>query len=172
MEKFKNRYRVASSRLSSWNYGWNASYFVTVCTKNRECYFGKIENDTMKLSDLGKVAVLCWKCIPDHFPFVRLGPWIVMPNHIHGIIAIDKNESIAVITNKFGPQERNLSSIIRGFKIGVTKAARKLDLNFAWQPRFHDHIVRNQESFDYISEYIKNNPRNWDKDKLNDTNNM
>lgn len=66
--------------------------------------------------------------------------------------------------NKFGPQSQNLASIIRGFKIGVTKNARVINQDFSWQPRYHDHIIRNQRSYDRISEYIQNNPSTWDED--------
>ncbi len=70
-------------------------------------------------------------------------------------------------TNKFGPQSKNLSSIIRGFKIGVTKNARKIDPNFEWQTRFHDHIIRNSKSLEKIQNYIFNNPQQWKDDEYN-----
>lgn len=68
--------------------------------------------------------------------------------------------------NTFGPQSQNLASIIRGFKIGVTKLARTQNPNFAWQPRYHDRIIRNQKAHENISNYIRNNPSNWEKDKF------
>jgi REP element-mobilizing transposase RayT len=88
MDRFNDRYRVASARLSSWNYSWNAAYFVTICTKDRECYFGQIDNQILRLNSLGIIAGHCWNQIPHHFPFVKLGQFIVMPNHVHGIIVI------------------------------------------------------------------------------------
>ena len=111
-----------------------------------------------------------------------------MPNHVHGIVIIDKvddgrrsNDSIAgnaetqnvaetqnfaSLQNQFGPQSQNLASIIRGFKIGVTQNARQIKSDFAWQPRFHDHIIRNYASFEQISNYIENNVILWKKDTL------
>ena len=68
--------------------------------------------------------------------------------------------------NKFGPQSKNLSSIIRGFKIGVTKNARIINKDFTWQSRFHDHIIRNDEAYQRISEYIDTNVENWERDKF------
>lgn len=206
------KYRSDTIRLRSWDYGWNGVYFVTICTHNRECYFGKIlgsENDEnidtvetqnlaslrsnldinigsnpdakMHLSKIGLIAQTCWLEIPEHFPFVKLGEFIVMPNHVHGIIIIDKNNdarenagSKNIVSqrtgkqkslNKFGPQSKNLPSIIRGFKIGVTKSARKIDADFKWQPKYYDHIVRDKESYNRISEYIRNNPSEWFNDK-------
>ncbi len=88
-EKYKNKYRKPSTRLQHWNYGWNASYFVTICTYNQH-YFGAIVDGEMVLSDIGKIAWCFWGEIPNYFPFVILNPFVVMPNHVHGIIIIDK----------------------------------------------------------------------------------
>lgn len=193
-DKFRNKYRIPSARLENWNYGSNAIYFVTICTNNRVKYFGEIvktqdfasSQKTMQLSEIGTIAQKCWVEIPNHFPFVELGEFIVMPNHVHGIIIIDKplndiGDTNAIVEtqnfaslpepkpdnhNKFGPQSKNLASIIRGFKIGVTKFARNNKIEFDWQSRFHDHIIRNDESFQRISDYIINNPSKWTDDKF------
>lgn len=207
-EKFKNKYRIPSARALWWNYGANAAYFITICTKDRIHYFGNVVNGEMNLSTIGKSAQKCWQDIPQHFPFVILDEFIVMPNHIHGIIIINKmdidmhptvqtqnfastddiapsypkethsafpdlpKETQNLVSlqdnaeNKFGPQSRNLASIIRGFKIGVTKTGREINPNFAWQPKYHDHIIRNQNAHENIANYIRNNPLNWEKDKF------
>ena len=195
-EKFQNKYRIPSARASWWNYDSNAAYFITICTKDRIHYFGKVVNGEMHLSAFGKIAQQCWDEIPQHFPFVILDEFVVMPNHIHGIIIIDKMDDISLpvqtqniaspsndkksghnetqdivslhddTKNKFGPQSQNLASIIRGFKIGVTKFARLTNPNFAWQPRYHDHIIRDQNAHENIANYIRNNPSNWEKDKF------
>jgi REP element-mobilizing transposase RayT len=186
-EKFKNKYRIESARLKNWDYGRNASYFVTMCTKNRIYFFGHVIDDEMILNDIGLIADDCWLQIPEHFPFVKLGEHVVMPNHVHGIVTIDKpddgrhdgddgactveTQNFASLRppgskNKFGPQSKNLASIIRGFKIGVTTKARLINPGFVWQSRYHDHIIRDNESFERISEYIKNNPANWKEDKF------
>lgn len=141
----------------------------------------------MQLSEIGMITETCWMEIPEHFPFVELGEYIIMPNHVHGIIIIDKkddgrnkkgfkygvdSQNLASLRsgkqkplNKFGPQSKNLPSIIRGFKIGVTKNARKIQPDFKWQPKYHDHIIRDRKSFYRISEYIRNNPDKWAEDK-------
>ena len=91
---YKNKYRIPSARLQHWDYGWNAAYFVTICTHNRQCFFGEISNGKMELSEMGKTATIYWMEIPDHFPFVNLGAFVVMPNHIHGIVVIDRKSVV------------------------------------------------------------------------------
>ena len=108
---------------------------MRICTQNHEHYFGEIANGAMHLSEIGHLANKYGVEIPEHFPFVELDAFVVMPNHVHGIIIINKpNNERNVETqnfaslqskpaNRFGPQSKNLASIIRGFKIGVTKNA-------------------------------------------------
>lgn len=88
--KFRNKYRIPSNRLKNWDYGSNSAYFITICTKNREYFFGEINNGKMQLNELGKNAVQFWMEIPNHFPFIELGNFVIMPNHTHGILIIDK----------------------------------------------------------------------------------
>ena len=89
-EKFKNKYRIETTRLQNWDYGWNAAYFITICTHNREHYFGEIADGKIRISEIGEIAEKYWFEIPVHFPFVKLDAFVVMPNHIHVIIIIDK----------------------------------------------------------------------------------
>jgi putative transposase len=99
MKKFKNKYRIPSARLQNWDYGSNGAYFITICTQNREHFFGKIVKSIVKSelnalldeSELGKIAEKIWLEIPIHFPYAELGNFIIMPNHIHGIVIINKN---------------------------------------------------------------------------------
>ncbi len=180
-DKFRNRYRIASTLLQNWDYGWNAMYFVTICTKNRICFFGDIHCrdathrvSTMQLSQIGKIADTEWRKTFALRPDMNLemGEYIVMPNHFHAVIGIGSNEynsnhaKTKQPVNQFGPQSKNLASIIRGFKSAVTVNARKIDSNFGWQSRFHDHVIRNQGSFDRIQSYIVNNPLNWKNDSF------
>ncbi|HVW14376.1 MAG TPA: hypothetical protein VHB54_11150 [Mucilaginibacter sp.] len=106
---------------------------------------------------------------------LELGEYIVMPNHFHGIISIGNNpyntiaatgNSVGYQKNKFGPQSKNLASVVRGFKSAVTTFARKNDIIFDWQTRFHDHIIRTEDEYFRIADYILNNPDNWQKDKF------
>jgi putative transposase len=89
-----------------------------------------------------------------------------MPNHVHGVIVINKPTSTDGGPNRFGPQSQNLASIVRGFKIGVTKYAREHQIPFAWQARYYDNIVRSTADYERISHYIVANPANWGKDKF------
>lgn len=185
-EKFQNKYRIPSARLQNWDYGWNAPYFVTICTKNREYYFGDIVDGKMQLSEIGDIVKNEWLKTFEMRPDMNLmmDEYVIMPNHFHAIIIIGKNEyntkydaqrrdamhcvstTTNDIKNHFGPQSKNLASIIRGFKIGVTKHARQIHANFAWQSGFYDHIIRNEQSFHKIADYIINNPAKWGNDKF------
>ncbi len=195
--KFNNTYRIASARAQWWDYSSNAAYFITICTHNRLHFFGKIISNNMQLSQMGNFAQSCWFQIPNHFPFVQLGAFVVMPNHIHGIIIINKSNdgtpnlssqnllppmvetlNFASLppppqqqqqqqqTNKFGPQSQNLASIVRGYKIGVTKHSKNTNPDFKWQARYHDHIIRNDAEYQRINDYIETNPLKWENDKF------
>ena len=188
-DKFKNKYRIKSTRLQNWDYSNNGYYFVTICTKNKNKYFGEIKNKEMILNDIGKIAEKCWLEIPKHFDFVVLDEFVIMPNHIHGIIIINKNDISSLLPetqnitsftetqnitslrqcpnkqNKFRVQSKNLASIIRGFKIGVTKYANQNNITFRWQPRFYDRIIRTEIELPNIREYIAFNPGKWQEDE-------
>lgn len=226
MTKYKNKYRIESTRLKNWNYGDAALYFVTICTKNRVHYFGEIENGIMKPSVLGEIVMSEWIKTFElrHDMNLSMGEFVVMPNHFHAIIGIGENEynngndtdgdmdtddgmgtddgrgamhrtstrgvsmhgvstdristdrisTRDVSTNHvsmrgvstFGPQSKNLASIMRGFKSSVTVFARKNNIDFQWQSLYHDHIIRNEKSFINISNYIINNPLNWKEDNF------
>jgi len=183
----KNKYRRDSYRLRNWNYGKAALYFITISSQNRMPYFGEIKKNlagiqTMKLSDLGKIVTSEWVRTFELREDMNLfmGEYVVMPDHFHAIIGIGKNRYNLDLDgmhcrgamhcaptmqnepqNKFGPQTKNLASIVRGFKSSVTVGARKMKIDFQWQSRYHDHIIRNDGSYDRISHYIRNNPANW-----------
>ncbi|MBQ6771950.1 MAG: hypothetical protein IJP44_13375 [Bacteroidales bacterium] len=184
---YKNKYRIPTAR-ATWHDYKGGSYFVTICTKNREFFFGDINNGEMNYSSLGQSAIDCLQQIPTHFPHVEIPIFVVMPNHIHAIVIINalapsvetqnlasQNHTINPLETqdfaslqqakqKFGPQSKNLASVVRGFKIGVTKFANENDLSFAWQPRFHDHIIRNHHEMSLIADYIQNNVIRWKDD--------
>jgi len=180
MEKFQGKYRIPSARWAAWDYGSNAAYFITVCTANRAHDFGEITDGAMRLTPLGQAAMDCWNEIPAHFPFVVLDAFVVMPNHVHGILVIDKpgdqnveTQNLASLQkppvrprNKFGPQSQNLASIVRGYKIGVKKFARQNNIPFAWQARYHDHVIRDAGEHRRIRQYIISNPKQWEEDKF------
>lgn len=195
-DKFQNKYRISSSRLQSWDYGKNGAYFITICTKNRMHFFGEIVNGEMQLNQCGMIAEQYWIEIPNHFPFIELDNFVVMPNHVHGILIIDKTKignvnrhADAVETPKLGVSTRvnapvndttksksggknakwnpgTIGVAVNQYKRICTIDIRKIISDFAWQPRFHDHIIRNAESFERIQNYIANNPQNWKGDKF------
>ena len=88
-ELFKGKYRIKSTRLSGWDYSVDGYYFVTICTKDCVEYFGEIKNEIMGLFNIGCIATKYWNEIPDHFNNVKLDEFIIMPNHVHGILVID-----------------------------------------------------------------------------------
>ena len=171
-EKFQKTYRIETTRALWHNYD-GGIYFITICTHGFRHYFGEIAHHVMNLSPIGESARACLESIPTHFPHVEIPLFVVMPNHIHCILIINnphlenKTLSSSRLHNEFGPQSKNLASVIRGFKIGVTKAARKLGMDFAWQPRFYDHVIRNLEDWNRVATYIENNVGRWDMDKYN-----
>ena len=293
--KFQNKYRIESARLKNWDYTSNAAYFITICTANREHFFGEIVDQKMKYSNAGIIANVLWYEIPNHAPNVQLGEFVVMPNHIHGILKLNNpvdhnqnglkgaddfketlgleqlqtnqmgtkllfdvegvqnmddlcsrndvrnahnendvriengengvrnvdnvftvgNVSIPVaVTNSddipdansvvdavpvpvqtlhatslqnqnqppptdalqlnaknefmasISPKPNSIATIIRSYKSAVTKHANRLELQNGWQPRFHDHIIRDAMEYQRISDYIKNNPKLWKEDKF------
>jgi len=169
MNKFQNKYRIPSARLQTWDYGAAAYYFVTICTANREHFFGQIVNGEMQLSPIGEIVASEWEKSIEIRPDMnlQLDAYVVMPDHFHAIIGIGENEynSQSVPSpNQFGPQSHNLASIIRGFKSAVTINARKIHADFGWQSRFHDRIIRDDAAHENIRNYIINNPKKWDDD--------
>ena len=248
MTLFKNKYRTESNRLKNWDYSNNGFYFVTICTKNKENYFGKIRNKKMVLNEIGKITQKYWLEIPKHFLFVKLDEFVVMPNHVHGILVIDKNDKIQnnvkiskpnipvetpnlgvstfaadnnsdiskfvkndnlgvstfaadnnsdiskfvkndnlgvstfaadnnsdistfVTNDNLGVSTENLywkpgilGVIINQYKRICTIKSKKINLNFVWQPRFHDHIIRDKKELNRIRKYIVNNPLKWELD--------
>ena len=178
MDRFRGRYRIPSARWAVWDYSRNAAYFITVCTAHHTHDFGEISGGEITLTPLGRAATDCWDQILAHFPFVVLDAFVVMANHVHGVLVIDKpEENRAVETqnlaslpngprNRFGPQSKNLASIVRGYKIGVTKYARQNAIPFAWQARYYDRVIRNEEECDRIRQYIVTNPQTWGEDRL------
>ena len=168
-----------SIRLKGYDYSRDGLYFITICTRNRECLFGEIINRQMILNDAGKMANQCWLKIPEHFPNAILHEHVVMPNHVHGIIelanvttagrqngGIDNGDIQNVVgVQNFEPLPspifeptpknqfqhiipRSIGSIVRGYKIGVTKYFRdNTDIHHVWQRNYHEHVIRNEQSY-------------------------
>lgn len=169
--KFKGRYRIEFARLRSWDYSSPGWYFVTVCTRNKETFFGDVVCGEMCLSEAGRIVSDEWMKTEIIRSNIRLDEWIIMPNHIHGILVIvDRTTNVeaprrgvSTIT-KWKPG--TLGAIINQFKSISTKRIRRAGFPaFAWQPRFYDHIIRNDDALSRIRTYIQNNPQKWDSDR-------
>lgn len=166
---YRNKYRIPSARLAGWDYGNPGSYFVTICTHGRIPWFGECRNGYVCLSDIGAIAAHCWHTIPLHFPHVTLGAWIVMPDHVHGILTINVCETFgsnvsttaATATPLHRPASGSVGSIIGQFKSVCAKRARSVGhTDFRWQPRYHDRIIRDPADYLGIARYIRLNPMN------------
>ena len=154
-----------SIRLKGYDYTSPGGYFITVVTYQRECLFGEIVNGEMRLNKFGKIAESCWYEIPDHFPNVKLGTHMVMPNHVHGIIII--NESPTVGVRHASPL---LGTIVGSYKSAVTKRINEIDGTpgaVVWQRNYFDHIICNEKERNNIHLYIGANPLNWVTDNEN-----
>ena len=169
--KFQGKYRIDPARLSDYDYGSNGAYFITICTKDKVCYFGDIVTANNEViispSPIGQRAIDGWLSIPAFSPFVQLDAFQLMPNHLHGIIFINKPDSTQWQPNAFGPQSNNVASIMRGFKSGVTAYATTNQIPFCWQYRYHDHVIRNDNELNRIRQYIIDNPARWEQDSEN-----
>ena len=219
MKKFRNKYRIPSARLTGWDYRNAGAYFITICTHNREHFFGECTHGKMKLSTPGMIAQGCWYQIPFLNPHVSLGAFVVMPNHVHGVLILDdmgndvdatfdvdtfesnvstsnvvtpnvvtpnanpyfepnnKTNMVGVSINndnknpyfqRISPKSGSVSRIIQQYKTVCTKHIRLVcpEINFEWQTRFYDHIIRNEVSFTNITNYILQNPVKWDEDRF------
>lgn len=178
-----NKHHRKSIRLKGYDYSQAGLYFITICCQNRQHLFGEIQHGKMILNDAGEIANNCWLDIPQHFPNAILHQHIIMPNHIHGIIEIVGANHHSPDSNHHSPNEnkkgannylplrrspsKTIGSMVRGFKIGVTKWIRKnTNIYDVWQRNYYEHIIRNEKSYNDIAEYIINNPINWEKDKF------
>jgi len=171
------RYRRSSLRLRGYDYSSQGAYFVTICTYQRTCLFGKIVNGKTQLSPFGQIADDYWQQIPTHFPNVDLDEYIIMPNHVHGIIftkySVIKKQSGT--TERFGNMMKPgaLSTIVRSFKSATTRQINILRAapgSPVWQRNYYDHIIRNAMSYGQIKQYIRHNPLLWQTDQLHPNN--
>ena len=226
MKKYHNKYRIPSARLPGWDYRNAGAYFITICTHNRAPIFGECKQGKMKLSTAGMIAQGCWYQIPFLKSHVTLGAFVVMPNHVHGIMILDemgndgdgggggnndddggvetfdsnvsttpvdtipqthtksanhypsnnsqndhptKSSSKNPFYQNISPKSGSVSRIIQQYKTACTKHIRSAcpDVDFEWQTRFYDHIIRDEVSVANITNYILNNPKNWKEDRFN-----
>ena len=176
-----------SIRLQHYDYAQAGAYFVTICAQNRACLFGAISEGQMQANDHGKIVNECWNDLPDHYGQVILDEFVVMPNHVHGIIILTDNTVGAGslvragfkpaptmndndIQSRRSPKHHGLPEIIRAFK---TFSARRINQTrntpgmSIWQRNYYEHVIRNEDDLNKVREYIIINPAGWDKDEEN-----
>jgi len=193
MPFYSEKHRRRSIRLSGYDYSQPGAYFVTICTLNRACLFGDIVNGVMQLNPIGRMVQECWRAIPQHFPHVVLDAFVVMPNHVHGILVIVEKTNAGAAhsagamrsvgathasplqndntpTRPRGPKRQSIASIVGSFKSAVTKCIneyRGTPGAPVWQRNYYEHIIRTEESLNRIREYILQNPLRWHLDREN-----
>lgn len=162
-----------SIRLKGYDYRQPGLYFLTLYCHKGQCLFGHIKDGEMILNPAGKIAHDCWQAIPNHFPHAALHAFIIMPNHMHGIIEIVRANNHSppnARANNHSPlpqsPSKTIGSIVRGYKIGVTKWMRKnTDTYHVWLRNYYDIIISSEQAYKNITRYIQNNPANWEKCK-------
>jgi REP element-mobilizing transposase RayT len=175
---FKGKYRIQSGRLRGWDYSAPGWYFITVCTKDLKCFLGDVVDKQAHLSSVGQIVAEEWQRTERIRPRVKLDEWVVIPNHLHGIIILEETSDAQVVveTPRRGVstlpalKSNSLGSIIGQFKSVCTKRIRTAGVpEFAWQSRFYDHIIRDESSLHEVRQYIANNPLKWELDRNNPT---
>ena len=173
-----------SSRLQNYDYARTGAYFVTICTENHHHLFGEIQNGMMNLNEFGEIVRSEWEKSEKIRNEIKLHEYIIMPNHFHAIVEIinpnGRGErpfarTFAVPKLKKSPESpmmmpKSVGSLMAGYKSAVTaqiNTIRKSAGKILWQRNYWDHIIRNNNEYSRISQYIINNPKKWQDDKLN-----
>jgi len=171
-----------SIRLRGYDYTYPGAYFVTLCTLGRACLFGDVVDGKMRLNAAGRIVRQCWQQIPTHFPNAALDDFVVMPNHVHGIIVLTDTNVVGAThaspqphenaspARPHGPQRRSVASIVGSFKSAVARrinALRDTPGASFWQRNYYEHIIRDDESLNRIRQYILDNPMRWAMDREN-----
>ncbi|MDF5723751.1 MAG: hypothetical protein PUP91_25460 [Rhizonema sp. PD37] len=187
-----NIHHRRSIRLKGYDYSQPGAYFITICTHQRECLFGEILNGQMQLNNFGRIIQLHWGNLQKHHLHIKLDEFVVMPNHLHGIIIlfneiqmfvgaglnatftsqtektiIKPAPTAANIGKSINYQQKGIPEILRGFK---TFSARQINNILCqqgvplWQRNYYEHIIRNESELNRIREYIVNNPQKWTED--------
>ena len=143
-----------SIRLKNHDYSSNGIYFVTICIHEKKALFGNIKNEAVICNSSGEIAKNIWDMIPEKFSGVKIDSFVIMPNHIHGILVFEKQED----------SFRTIGDIIRWYKGRCTFEIRKNCSHFSWQRNYYERIIRNEKSLDIAREYIEANPYKWTDD--------
>jgi putative transposase len=158
-----------SIRLKGYDYAQPGAYFVTICVRERECALGDVVDGGMVLNDLGEIVCESWSWLAEQYPYVTLDEWVVMPNHLHGIIIIDDDDGRGA-SRRTPTKRKPLGQLVGAFKTVSTKRINQIHDNAGtlfWQRGFYEHIVRNERELDAIRQYITDNPLKWELDRDN-----
>ena len=170
------------NRLKGFDYSQSGLYFITVCVHCRLIHLCEIINGVVKLKQSGEIVLDCWNDLPNHYPNCFLHEFVVMPNHIHGIIEINNDcygpvgDGRSVVGDGLRPSPtttcpnikiHGLSEMVRALKSFSSRRINEIsDIKFKWQRSFYDHIIRNKRAYNQITRYIQNNPKRWMEDRL------
>lgn len=155
-------------RLQGYDYTFPGAYFVTMVTQLRECLFGEVVDSEMQVNQFGIIVDQAWMDLPSHYPQVTLEVFVVMPNHVHGIVVINECRGGSQ-TRPYRMIQHGLPEIVRAFKSFSAMRINQLqkrDRVAVWQRSFYDHIIRNEQDFRNNWEYIHNNPQKWQDDEF------
>ena len=169
-----------SIRLRDYDYSRPGAYYVTICAHRRACLFGEVVGSEMWHNELGRVVCEYWEGLPKRYPNVDLDEWIVMPNHMHGILVVvdpvgagSPRPEIASGAETAPPRKWTLGHVMGYFKYQSTKRTNEMRRTpgaMVWQRNYHEHIIRDEDELDRIRWYIFNNPARWGEDENNPDN--
>ena len=171
-----DRHRRRSIRLRQHDYSLGGSYFITICTHDRDCLFGDVVEGEMRLNPLGEIAREEWHGSAGLRPGLALDTFVVMPNHVHSIVTIIAADDVGAHSNapsrdtSFQRSPRSVATFIGGFKGAVTRrvnALRDTTGSQVWQRNYYEHVIRDEDEFQRIRWYIEDNPRRWSEDEYN-----
>lgn len=154
-----------SIRLKGYDYSKAGAYFVTICIHQRLPLLGEIENGAIALTPAGEMVQTIWNEIPSHYLNVGLDAFVVMPNHVHGILILESNCNQSSMT--LGDVVHRFKSFTTTkYRYGVNQKQWQPFVGRLWQRNYYEHIIRNEESCDRLRQYITNNPLSWESDRL------
>ena len=176
-----------SIRLKGYDYDQAGAYFVTICTRGRECLLGEVTDGQVQLSECGTIVQQVWQDLPNHYPHVQPDAWVIMPNHVHGIIILtDSAVADPVVATLVGaglrpaptgpapttgpPRRHGLPEVVRALKSFSARRINQLRSTpgtRVWQRNYYEHIVRSERALDAIREYVHHNPVRWELDRYN-----
>jgi REP element-mobilizing transposase RayT len=164
-----------SIRLPGYDYSQPGAYFVTVCADGRRCIFGEVAQDRVVLGPVGAIVAQAWDWLPTQYPYLELDTWMLMPNHLHGILILHEDTMIAMRRggSRAAPtqdERKPLGQLIGAFKTVSTKEVNRLRGTPGaplWQRGFYEHIIRNENDLVRIREYTLTNPAQWSLDREN-----